>query len=158
MSSAFDIHRLRPDEAESFRKAAIASWVDAYQGLLSDEAVADAPAMIDRAMAKRFDEFVVAVVDGEVAGYYSLGENNYFWHLYVDPKFQRRGVGDALHDAALAAIRARGFDTAKLDVAAANEKAVRFYRKHGWCETGRDTYDNLELIVMERSTSVGVSQ
>ena len=152
MSSAIEIRKLRREEVLSFRKAAIASWLDAYLGLLSAESIADAPSMIDRAIEKRFDEFVVAIVEGEVAGYYSLGENNYFWHLYVDPAFQRRGVGAALHRAALSAIRARGFDTATLDVAAANEKALRFYQAHGWHETGRDTYENLELILMERST------
>jgi ribosomal protein S18 acetylase RimI-like enzyme len=154
MSDIIEIRPLRREETPSFRKAAIMSWLDAYVGLLPEASIADAPAMIDRAIAKRFDEFVVAILDGEVAGYYSLGEGNYFWHLYVDPAFQRRGIGAALHDAALAAIRARGFETAKLDVATANEKAVRFYRRHGWRETGRDFYEGLELIVLERSTDI----
>lgn len=149
-SSRIEIRRPKPEEKAAFRAVAIASWLDAYDGILAQAEIDDAPAMIDRAIAKRYDEFVVAILDGRLAGYYSLGDENYLWHLYVDPAQQRRGVGEALHDAALAAIGAKGYASAKLDVIAANEKAVRFYLRHGWAETGREDYEGAPLIIMER--------
>lgn len=149
-SARIEIRRPRPEDKAAFRAVALASWLDAYVGVLPEAEIAEAPAMIDRAIAKRYDEFVVAILDGQLAGYYSLGDENYLWHLYVDPAQQRRGVGAALHDAALAAIAARGFSTAKLDVVEVNEKAMRFYRRHGWSEVGREDYDGSQLIIMER--------
>lgn len=152
MSAEIGIRPLRRDEVDAFRGVAVRSWRDAYAGLLPQAAIDDAPVMIGRAIEKRFDAFVVACLADRLAGYYSLGEGNYLWHLYVDPPVQRRGVGRALHDAAMAEIAARGFSSATLDVAAANEKALRFYRSLGWRETGRETADGLELILMERET------
>ncbi len=153
-SGRIESRKPRADEKAAFRAVALAAWLDAYVGVLAEVEIADAPAMMDRAIAKRYDEFVVAILDGQLAGYYSLGEENYLWHLYVDPAQQRRGVGAALHDAALVAIAARGFTTAKLDVIEVNEKAMRFYRRHGWSEVGREDYNGSQLIVMERPTKM----
>ncbi len=110
--------------------------------------------MIDRAIAKRFDRFVAAIVDGRVAGYYSLGDaddaQDYLWHLYVDPAFQRRGVGRALLRHAERAIAARGHASARLDVLARNAKALAFYAAEGWVETGRETDGGLDYVLMGR--------
>ena len=53
----------------------------------------------------------------------------------VEPAYRRRGVGQALLDAAEAAAEAAGFDRMHLTVAATNEEAIRFYTACGWTPT-----------------------
>ncbi len=138
-----------------FLQMALRSWLDAYESLLPQEVVADAPAMLERAFDKRWRELRVAVSDEAVVGFYSLGAaddpgyRNYLWHLYVDPAFQRRGVGRALDAKALAEIGARGDTTAWLDVLAANQRARAFYRALGWREVRVEATDDYDLVIME---------
>ncbi|BCW90085.1 hypothetical protein sos41_32530 [Alphaproteobacteria bacterium SO-S41] len=148
------VRPVRADEREAFLGPALRSWLDAYDGVLDAAEVADAPAMLARAWAKRWQAFRVAVLDGVIAGFYSLGAAedretvNYLWHLYVDPLAQRRGVGRALNTAALAEIKARGADKAWLDVLRPNAKARAFYAALGWREV-REEKDAYDSIIME---------
>jgi GNAT superfamily N-acetyltransferase len=57
--------------------------------------------------------------------------------LYVEPDHWARGLGLALHDAALERLRERGSSRCHLWVLADNERARRFYERHGWRENGR---------------------
>lgn len=147
----------REEEREAFLQMALSSWLDAYDGLLPSAEVADAPAMLQRAWVKRWRHFRVAETSGALAGFYSLGdegddeENNYLWHLYVDPAWHRRGIGTALNRAALDEIASRGAATAWLDVLAKNTKALQFYRALGWHEIGPDLEDPA-LVLMDIAT------
>lgn len=148
------IRRLRPDDAGAFHALALASWLDAYGGLLPEDVVANAPRMISSAMAARFDKFMVAFANGRPMGYYSLGDSeedrNYLWHLYVDPAVQGQGVGRLLHSAALDELRGRGCAFAALDYVAGNAKAARFYERNGWRETGLVHGQGMDLVLMRR--------
>ena len=134
-------------DRDAFIAMALRSWYDAYLGHLPQAEIDDAQAMMARAWDKRWPVFRVAVLDGTLAGFYSLGpaghatEDNYLWHLYVDPQVQRRGVGRALNQAALTELAQRGAETAWLDVLIANTKARAFYDALGWRETGPDPDD-----------------
>ncbi len=145
-----------PPDRDAWLTSALRAWLDAYEALLPAEEVADAGAMHARAWERRSDQFRLAVLDGVVAGFYSLGaadsarDRNYLWHLYVDPRVQRRGVGRALHDAALAEIAQRGPRNAWLDVLRPNLKARAFYGRLGWREARTDTSDGYDLVIMER--------
>jgi ribosomal protein S18 acetylase RimI-like enzyme len=127
-----------PSEKQGFAKMALASWLSAYEGLLPAGDIAGAPAMIEKAIRDRFSEFRVAVRGGELLGYYSLGDDTYLWHLYVDPKYFRQGVGRALLKAAEEEIAGRGFDSVTLDVAMGNQRAIQFYEALGFVVTGED--------------------
>ncbi len=154
MTESVTIRVARKDEREAFIAMALRSWLDAHERLLTAAEVTDAPAMLERAWDERWRQFHVAETQGALAGFYSLGsagdtkENNYLWHLYVDPAWQRQGVGTALNRAALDEIAARGADTAWLDVIAKNTKALAFYRALGWREIGSDL-DDPDLVLME---------
>jgi ribosomal protein S18 acetylase RimI-like enzyme len=143
------------DDREDLFRVALASWLDAYRDVLPAAEVADAPAMITRALDSRLAALRIAILDGRIAGYYSLGppddpeRTNYLWHLYVDPPLQRRGVGRALNRAALVEIKSRGNTLAWLDVLAGNIRALAFYRALGWIETGRDQHGHYDLILMQ---------
>ena len=57
--------------------------------------------------------------------------------MYLRSAAWGRGVGHALHAAALARLRAFGYTRASLWMLAGNERALRFYRREGWAPDGR---------------------
>ena len=90
-------------------------------------------------------DVLVAELDGEVAGYVRLGRvfpiaaSDHVLMISgisVDPAFQRRGVGRALIDAAVAEARARGARRLRLRVLSHNEGAVRLYEQAGFVVEG----------------------
>jgi GNAT superfamily N-acetyltransferase len=56
--------------------------------------------------------------------------------LYVLPSAWGTGRADELHDAAVAELRRRGIERARLWVLEENERARRFYERHGWLADG----------------------
>ena len=90
-------------------------------------------------------DVLVAVVEGEVAGYVRLGRATplaasdhvvMVRGLAVDPARQRRGVGRALLEAAAREAAARGGRRLKLGVLAPNESARRLYESIGFVVEG----------------------
>src|SRR5262249_36463027 len=71
--------------------------------------------------------------------------------MYLEPDVVGRGVGRALHDAAVADLRARGFGRAVLWVLDGNARARRFYEAAGWRADGvtrtETRVDHVRLIV-----------
>ena len=65
---------------------------------------------------------------------------------YVLPEFQNRGVGTALHDAALQRLRL----PARLKCQTRNTRALDFYRRRGWTTIGGGKDDaGDEYVLME---------
>jgi ribosomal protein S18 acetylase RimI-like enzyme len=90
-------------------------------------------------------DVLVAELDGEVAGYIRIGRvfpiaaSDHvlmITGIAVDPACQRRGIGRALLDAAVAEARARGVRRLTLRVLAHNEGAVRLYEQAGFVVEG----------------------
>jgi ribosomal protein S18 acetylase RimI-like enzyme len=86
-------------------------------------------------------DVLVAVVDGEVAGYLRLAKASRFVSsdhvltingVAVDPAKQRRGVGRALIDAAIAEAQRRGARRLTLRVFSPNTAARRLYESAGF--------------------------
>ncbi len=75
----------------------------------------------------------------EVVGVVGMNPDGVIWMLYVLPGFQGCGVGSALYDLAIGSLRLAGKSKATLEVLAANENAVAFYRSRGWVQEGRRT-------------------
>jgi len=93
----------------------------------------------------QIQDVLVAVVDGEVAGYVRLARATplaagdhvvMIQGLAVDPTRQRHGVGRTLLDAAAAEARARGARRLRLRVLAHNEPARRLYDRSGYVVEG----------------------
>lgn len=57
--------------------------------------------------------------------------------VYVDPSWQRRGVGDALYAELLARLRREGFHSVVAVIALPNEPSVRLHERHGFVRAGR---------------------
>ncbi|WP_423489030.1 GNAT family N-acetyltransferase [Mycobacteroides sp. PCS013] len=74
--------------------------------------------------------------------------------MYVLPEFHQAGVAGALMDAALAEAAARGATGVWLGVNQENERAQRFYAKHGFNRSGTKTFQVGERLendyVMQR--------
>jgi len=61
--------------------------------------------------------------------------------LYVQEPFTSQGVGSALLLSAEADCRARGVDVLWLTPWAGNDRALRFYARHGYADHGQTWYD-----------------
>jgi ribosomal protein S18 acetylase RimI-like enzyme len=75
----------------------------------------------------------------ELVGVVGMNPDGVIWMLYVLPGFQGCGVGSALYDLAIGTLKNSGRPKALLEVLAANENAVAFYRSRGWVPEGRRT-------------------
>ncbi len=86
----------------------------------------------------------VAEVDGVVAGLMVLGherDGSWIEHLYLDPSWAGRGLGDQFVELA----KQRGADGLQLWTFQSNERARRFYERHGFiAESFTDGSGNAE--------------
>jgi GNAT superfamily N-acetyltransferase len=98
----------------------------------------------------------VAQLDGDVVGFASVGPANpptdgdsvgELYAINVDPDAWGTGAGAALLAEATDALRRLGFHTAVLWVLLANDRARRFYERHGWAATGEEKVETLRAGV-----------
>jgi len=84
----------------------------------------------------------VAEVEGRVVGVVQVGPDGddpavgLLRGLYVEPAAQGAGIGTALHEHAVAALRAAGFAEAVAWVFTANGHARGFFERRGWRADG----------------------
>lgn len=75
----------------------------------------------------------VAEFSGSVAGWAAREHfNEAISDFWIDPEFQRRGVGSRLLGDIERLIEEKGFETIRLETHAQNEPAVAFFRYHGY--------------------------
>lgn len=139
--SALTIRPATAADAPAIAAVVRESWLEANKSLI--------PADSQRALtnsrnlagfvAGEWQSIHVASCGGEIVGAVGVNPAGVIWMLYVLPAYQGCGVGSALYDAAIGAIRQAGRRKAMLEVLAANESAVAFYRARGWVAEGRRT-------------------
>ena len=78
----------------------------------------------------------VCEADQQIVGFAiaDLQDRN-IWALFVDPQYEKKGIGLQLHNRMLDWYFAQTSDTVWLGTAF-NTRAEQFYRKAGWIETG----------------------
>ncbi len=78
----------------------------------------------------------VCEIDNTIVGFAiaDLKENN-IWALFIDPAFEKKGIGQKLHQIMLDWYFAQTKTTVWLGTGF-NTRAVNFYRKAGWVEVG----------------------
>ena len=78
----------------------------------------------------------VCETDGKIVGFAiaDLKEDN-IWALFMDPAYEKQGIGRQLHDIMLDWYFAQGKDSVWLGTAP-DTRAEAFYRKAGWKEIG----------------------
>jgi len=136
--------RIRPATAgDSLSIAALVreAWLVANQNLLPGDTVARLAQSNHLAgfVAGEWQSVRVAEIEGEIVGAVGVNPAGVIWMLYVMPGYQGCGVGSALYDHAIGAMKLAGSRKALLEVMASNENAVAFYRARGWVPEGRRT-------------------
>ncbi len=117
-------------------------------------------AFIHEIYQNRNAEYVVAVVDGHIAGYsgmWVMAGEAHITNLAVDPDLRRQGLGTALLEEMVRRARHMGCTHITLEVRKSNELAQALYRKLGFSAEGvRPGYysDTAEdAIIMTRRES-----
>lgn len=166
MVDQLDDVTIRPattDDASTIARIHIASWREAYAGIVPETYLASIDA---DARERRWVEILsggehrtwIAEVDRRTVGFASVGPSRdedaepgdqELYSIYLDPEAWGRGVARELMRTLLAEL-ARG-TTLTLWVLADNERAQHFYRRHGFAADG---VEKLEELGGERFTEV----
>jgi GNAT superfamily N-acetyltransferase len=147
------IRRAVPADAEAIAAVQARGWRHAFADIVEPDRMPD-----PEEQGPRFADFIagggevlVFDQDGRIAGFaVVVGEE--LRALYVDPPAQGAGVGSALLDAALEALRADGHAEAFLWTFEANGLARAFYERHRWeLVPGHDDHLGAPLVRYRRA-------
>jgi GNAT superfamily N-acetyltransferase len=143
-----DITPATPDDADAIASVHVRSWQAAYAGILAPAFLAglSIPRRADQwrdILARRESHTAVARSAAGVTGFISFGAwraedagptQGEVWALYAQPESWGQGVGKALLQWAVQALRADGRHTVLLWVLRRNQRGLRFYRSCGFEE------------------------
>jgi len=145
-----------PDDAESVAFVHVATWREAYAGLVPEAVLAELDEIARAHMWRRALEqgrSLWVACDEEIVGFVSCGpardegdapgRTGEIYALYVRASHWGRGVGRPLMRAALAELELRGFHDVTLWVLDANLRARRFYEKLGFHRDGGEKDERL---------------
>lgn len=145
--SAVKVRVATADDASEIATIHVMSWQDAYRGILPDDELDSLSPdqrlpMWCRILTSVSSPMHVAIaeVEGQVAGFYSIGPSNegdptevqMIYTIYLRPEVTGQGIGRVLMEDAEARMRERGATCGMLRVIAANEGTRRFYERCGW--------------------------
>lgn len=140
----------------------VASWQRAYEGLLPQDFLDGLSVqartetwrqVLSRPPSPGVAATLVAELDGRIIGFASVGPSRdkdaepgtqELWGIYLHPDQWGAGHGHTLHAHALAALRTSTPAPATevtLWVLDGNERARRFYERHGWRRDGAEKTD-----------------
>ncbi|MBC7281537.1 GNAT family N-acetyltransferase [Hoeflea sp.] len=122
-------------EAQDLAKIGLAAWetVISHWGEDAGRLRENARKAYYDFCTRNWPDIVVAELDGDLAGWGSCEKaDDFITDLWVDPAFQRRGVGTALLEEIESGIRKRGYSTARLDTHARNHGAIRLFKRQGY--------------------------
>lgn len=77
------------------------------------------------------------------------GRRGYLQHVMVDPEHRGLGLGQALVEHCLAALREVGIEKVHLDTLADNHEAHRFWRHLGWSDRRHEIFKFSRLLVAD---------
>lgn len=122
---------------------AVLSLWEGTEGIGLDEDV-DNPQAIGRYLKRNPGMCFVAFEEGNLIGAVlcgTEGRRGYLNHLAVLPAFRRKGIGSALVEKALAALKKAGVGKCNLFLYRDNDPGRRFWEKTGW-----QVRDNLMVV------------
>jgi len=140
------------------RRMVIEDYDDIYALWLSCEGMGlngtnDSREGIERFLRRNPDTCFIAEKDGQIIGCIMTGHDGrrgYIYHAAVSPDHQRKGIGSALAEAAVEALKNEGITKAALLVFAHNEKGNAFWEKQGFTLRTDVNYRNRHLTEMHR--------
>lgn len=115
-------------------------WCDGHLGHVPDDlVVVCTPESFAARAAQRVEDTVVAVVDGAVAGFVMVVDDE-VEQVYVAAPGHGTGVASVLLAEAERLVGAHGYHRAWLAVATGNARARHFYARQGWTDDGPFDY------------------
>ncbi len=153
------VRRAAFEDAAAIAQIHVRTWQVAYRGLLPDELlegldVQQRTSMWRKILGATASSTAVFVAErgAEVAGFCAIAESSRdqdadglvgeVGAIYVEPRLWRRGVGQALMDAALRQLRDQGRTQVTLWVLPENESARGFYARSGFEPDGAERIDD----------------
>jgi DNA/RNA-binding domain of Phe-tRNA-synthetase-like protein/ribosomal protein S18 acetylase RimI-like enzyme len=128
------------DDAEAVAEIWRLGWRDGHEGLVPQALVEIRTDESFRTRAaKRVPDTTVATVDGAVAGFIMVVDDE-VEQVYVSSAQRGSGVAHALIAEAARQVKASGHDKAWLAVVAGNGRARAFYERAGWEDEGSFDY------------------
>ena len=95
----------------------------------------DSEENILRFLERNPDMSYIAEEDGQIVGAVLCGHDGRrgsLYHVCVDEKYRKRGIGTALAKATTQALKEAGINTVSLVAFSTNEAGNRFWKKLGW--------------------------
>lgn len=133
---SLELRPARPDDAGAVADIWFHGWGDGHRGNVPDALVEARPRdSFDVRAAQRVEDTVVAVVNGQVAGFVMVAGDE-VEQVYVGAAHRGTAVAPALLSAAEDRVAAGGHRRAWLAVVAGNARARRFYARQGWHDEG----------------------
>lgn len=136
-------------DATAIATVHVAAWQTAYDRLLPADFLAaqsvERRAALWTQLLNTTGGVLVAEIDDEIVGFTNVGEcrdedaldsDGELYAIYLAPTRWSTGVGHALHEAGMDALAADGYTRASLWVLDGNERAITFYKRHGWQADG----------------------
>ena len=157
------IRYMVPEDAEAVSALLHESWRRTYSPLMGEKKAVEASAAfhdIEKLAAEADNEdnviFVAEDEDGHIVGHAmaSMDEDHRAWlrRLYIAPEKFGSGLAVDLLHAILAAHS--GLPFIALEVAAGNDRAIAFYRKHGFLDAGHKAdcsgIDGVPALIMTK--------
>jgi GNAT superfamily N-acetyltransferase len=135
-----ELRRGTPEDADAVAEIWRLGWLDGHQGLVPQELVdARTEESFRTRAAERVGDTTVAVVDGAIAGFVMVVDDE-VEQVYVAAPHRGTGVAGALLEEAERQVRANGHSEAWLAVVAGNARARVFYERSGWRDDGPFVY------------------
>lgn len=133
---AVTLRPARDEDAQAIAKIWYEGWCDGHLGHVPDDLVAvRTRASFESRASQRVSDTVVAVVDGTVAGFVMVVDDE-VEQVYVSRQHRGTGVATTLLAEAERLVAASGLQWAWLAVVAGNARARRFYQRNGWTDEG----------------------
>jgi ribosomal protein S18 acetylase RimI-like enzyme len=129
-----------PQDAPTIAEIWHLGWHDGHLEFVSQELIeARQEDSFRTRAAKRVNDTMVALVQGQIAGFVMV-VNNEVEQVYVSALHRGEGVADMLMADAQRRIKDAGYSSAWLAVVAGNARARRFYERRGWSDRGPFEY------------------
>ena len=135
------IRRAVPADVDDLARNHVASWQEAYKGLIPegflDQLDVESRRGFFAEMIDRDAMIFVAETNESVVGHCWVGparseEGGELYAIYVHPEYWGKGFGQELIIGVESALIADGFDQVLLWVLDTNMRARRFYERQGW--------------------------
>jgi ribosomal protein S18 acetylase RimI-like enzyme len=150
MRAAVTIREAAADDARAIAEVHVRSWRWAYRGHLPDETLdaldVDEQEARWRKLGSDPSITVLVAIDGNtIVGFASAGPNDddaapprsaVVYAVYLEEHAAGKGIGRALLERAVEAMRAAGSQRASLWVLESNARARGFYEREGWTWDG----------------------